>query len=81
MAFKVAERTLSPEVSKLFEGFLGCKIASEGILPERKQFDFFLILDGSQNLTFIAAYQTSSYNNGGLENTDLSIYCLPIGYD
>jgi len=48
MAFEVAERTLSPEVSKLFEGFLGCKIASEGILPERKQFDFFLILDGSR---------------------------------
>jgi hypothetical protein len=48
MSFEVAERTLSPEVSKLFEGFLGCKIASEGILPERKQFDFFLILDGSR---------------------------------
>ncbi|MFC1870153.1 class I SAM-dependent DNA methyltransferase [Chloroflexota bacterium] len=46
MAFEVGERTLSPEVSQLFEGFLGCKIASEGILPERKQFDFFLILDG-----------------------------------
>lgn len=45
MAFEVAERTLSPEVSKLFEGFLGCKIASEGVLPERKQFDFFLILE------------------------------------
>lgn len=48
MSFKVAERTLSPEISKLLEGFLGCKIASEGILPERKQFDFFLILDGSR---------------------------------
>jgi hypothetical protein len=46
MGFEVAERALSPEVSKLFGGFLGCKIASEGILPERKQFDFFLILDG-----------------------------------
>lgn len=46
MAFEVGERTLSPEVSQIFEGFLGCKIASEGILPERKQFDFFLILDG-----------------------------------
>ena len=48
MAFEVGERALSPEVSKIFEGFLGCKIASEGILPERKQFDFFLILDGSR---------------------------------
>ncbi len=48
MSFEVAERTLSPEVSKLFEGFLGCKIASEGILPERKQFDFFLILGESR---------------------------------
>jgi len=48
MGFEVAERALSPEVSKLFEGFLGCKIASEGILPERRQFDFFLILDDSR---------------------------------
>jgi len=40
------------------------------------------LLFDQKNLTFIAAYQTSSYNNNeGLENTDLSIYCLPIGYD
>jgi hypothetical protein len=48
MGFEVVERTLSPEVSKLFESLLGCKIASEGILPERRQFDFFLVLDGSR---------------------------------
>lgn len=48
MSFEVAERTLSPEVSKLLQSFLGCQIASEGILAERKQFDFFLILDGSR---------------------------------
>jgi len=39
------------------------------------------LLFGQKNLTLIAAYQTSGYNNEGLENTDLSIYCLPIGYD
>ena len=39
-----------------------------------------LLLD-QKNLTLIAAYQTSDYNDEGLENTDLSIYCLPIGYD
>ena len=48
MAFQVAEPTLSPEVANLLESFLGCKIAREGILPDRKQFDFFLILDGSK---------------------------------
>jgi len=39
-----------------------------------------LLLD-QKNLTFIAAYRTSGYKNEGLENTELSIYCLPIGYD
>jgi hypothetical protein len=39
------------------------------------------LLFDQKDLTFIAAYQTSSYNNEGLENTDLSIYCLPVGYD
>jgi hypothetical protein len=48
MVFQVAEPTLSPEVANLLEGFLGCKIAREGILPDRKQFDFFLLLDGSR---------------------------------
>lgn len=48
MTFQVAERTLSPEVANLLEGFLGCKIAREGILADRKQFDFFLILDSSK---------------------------------
>jgi hypothetical protein len=48
MTFQVAEPTLSPEVANLLEGFLGCKIAREGILPDRTQFDFFLILDGSR---------------------------------
>lgn len=33
--------------SNLLEGFLGCKIAREGILPDRSQFDFFLFLDSS----------------------------------
>ncbi len=46
MSFEVAERTLSPEVSRLLQGFLGCQIASEGIIADRKQFDFFIILDG-----------------------------------
>jgi len=46
--FKVAEPTLSPEVASLLESFLGCKIAREGILQDRKQFDFFLILDTSK---------------------------------
>ncbi|MFH1032306.1 MAG: N-6 DNA methylase [Chloroflexota bacterium] len=45
MSFEVAERTLSPEVSKLLQSFLGCQIASEGILADRKQFDFFIILE------------------------------------
>src|SRR3972149_7818056 len=44
MSFEVGERTLSPEVSKLFESFIGSKIASEGVLPGQKQFDFFLTL-------------------------------------
>lgn len=48
MVFEVAEPTLSPEVANLLEGFLGCKIAREGILQDRKQFDFFLVLDGSK---------------------------------
>jgi len=46
MTFQVAEPTLSPAVAGLLEKFLGCKIASEGFLPGKKQFDFFLILDG-----------------------------------
>jgi hypothetical protein len=45
MVFQVAEPTLSPEVANLLESFLGCKIAREGILQDRKQFDFFVILD------------------------------------
>jgi len=45
MTFKIAEPTLSPEVANLLSSFLGCKIASEGVLPDRKQFDFFLLLD------------------------------------
>ncbi len=48
MVFQVAEPTLSPEVANLLESFLGCKIAREGILQDRKQFDFFLILDSSK---------------------------------
>jgi len=48
MVFQVAEPTLSPEVANLLEGFLGCKIAREGILPDRSQFDFFLFLDSSK---------------------------------
>ena len=48
MSFEVGERTLSPEVSKLLQKFLGCQVASEGILAERKQFDFFIILNGSR---------------------------------
>ncbi len=39
------------------------------------------LLFDHKNLTFVATYQTSGYNNEGLKNTDLSIYCLPIGYD
>ena len=46
MSFQVAEPTLSPAVAGLLEKFLGCKIASEGVLSGKKQFDFFLILDG-----------------------------------
>lgn len=45
MAFQIAEPTLSPEGGNLLESFLGCKIAREGMLPDRKQFDFFLLLD------------------------------------
>jgi hypothetical protein len=48
MAFRVAEPTLGPEIANLLESLLGCKIAREGILPGRKQFDFFLILDHSR---------------------------------
>ena len=48
MVFQVAEPTLSPEVANLLESFLGCKIAREGILSDRKQFDFFLVFDGSK---------------------------------
>ncbi len=48
MVFQVAEPTLSPEVANLLESFLGCKIAREGILQDRKQFDFFLFLDNSK---------------------------------
>jgi len=40
-----------------------------------------VLLCDQKDLTFLAAYQTNSYNNEGLENTDLSIYSLPIGYD
>jgi hypothetical protein len=40
-----------------------------------------VLLFDQKDLTFVAAYQTSGYNNEGLENTDLSIYCLPVGYD
>jgi len=48
MAFKVAEPTLGPEVANLLENFLGCKIAQQGLLPGRKQFDFFFTLDHSR---------------------------------
>lgn len=48
MSFKIAEPTLGPEIANLLESLLGCKIAREGILPGRKQFDFFLILDHSR---------------------------------
>jgi len=45
MTFKIAEPTLGPEVGKLLESFLGCRIASEGILSSGGKFDFFLLLD------------------------------------
>jgi len=48
MAFRVAEPTLGPEIANLLESFLGCKIAREGLLPGRKQFNFFLFLDHSR---------------------------------
>ena len=45
MTFRIAEPTLSPEVANLLETFLGCKVASEGVITDRKQFDFFCIID------------------------------------
>jgi len=36
MAFQIAVSTLSPEIWNLLESFLGCKIAREGVLPDRK---------------------------------------------
>jgi len=45
MTFQISETTLSPEVGNLLESFLGSKIAREGVLPNRKKFDFFLFLN------------------------------------
>ena len=65
MVFQVAEPTLSPEVANLLESLLGCKIAREGILQDRKQFDFFLILDGSKVVVELKI--------GGVEKLPLAI--------
>ena len=46
MVFHVAEPTLSPQVAKLLQSLLGCEVASEGVLADKKQFDFFLIVNG-----------------------------------
>lgn len=65
MAFEVAERTLSPEVANLLERLLGSQIAKEGILPDRTQFDFFLILNGYKIIVELKI--------GGLQKLPLAI--------
>jgi tRNA1(Val) A37 N6-methylase TrmN6 len=65
MAFEVAERTLSPEVATLLERLLGSEIAKEGVLPDRTQFDFFLILNGYKIIVELKI--------GGLQKLPLAI--------
>jgi len=44
MAFQVGEAALGREVGNLLEKSLNCRVATEGILPNQKRFDFFLLL-------------------------------------
>jgi hypothetical protein len=78
MVFQVAEPTLSPEVANLLESFLGCKIAREGILQDRKQFDFFVILD---NLKIIVELKIGGFQKLPVAIAQAEDYKERIGAD
>jgi len=48
MVFTVAEPTLGPEVANLLESLLGTKVAQQGVLAGRQQFDMLLDFGGYQ---------------------------------